>query len=391
MKVLFIHHYFVTPEEGGAIRSYHMALALQKAGHEVIVFTAHNQRFYKKEIIHGIEVHYLPVYYDNRLGFWRRCYAFCKFLFLACWKALYIKNCTHCYASSSPLTVGLIALFLKKVKKIPYLFEVMDLWPEAPIQMGFIKNRWLKKILYWIEKKSYQGATRIIAASPGMKAGILNKTPEKEVILIPNFADTTFFYPIPPSDQLLKKFKITNQFVISYTGSLGISNDVNYIINAATYANEYHPNQFYFLIAGKGAHHEWAKQRTQERQLTNIQFVEHVNKETIREIYAVAHANLVSFLKIPILETNSPNKFFDGLAAGKLTIITIEGWIKDLCEKYKCGIYAPAYEQLFEKLLPFIQDPLHLDAYSRNARLLAEKEFKQELLLDRFLNCFKKT
>jgi glycosyltransferase involved in cell wall biosynthesis len=181
---------------------------------------------------------------------------------------------------------------------------------------------------------------------------------------------------------------LKNEFVICYTGALGIANDIPFILKLIQIAQRNYINQFYFLIAGKGAKYDWVVSMANEYQLSNVRFLGHLNKEEIRELYSIADANLVTFLPIPILETNSPNKFFDGLAAGKLTIVNTGGWMKKLCESHQCGIYASDPTHLFELLNPFVKDKNLLTTYGANARNLAEKEFERKIILKRFLNLF---
>ncbi len=159
MKVLYIHQYFKTPEEGGAIRSYYLARGLVEHGIEVELITAYNERKAITRNIDGINVHYLPVFYDNSQSFLQRIYAFFKFMHLARKKAREINDIDICYATSTPLTIGLSALKIKRDQDIPYLFEVRDLWPEAPFQMGIIKNKYLKKYLKKLEKEVYEKAS----------------------------------------------------------------------------------------------------------------------------------------------------------------------------------------------------------------------------------------
>ncbi len=126
MKILYIHQYFKTPEEGGSIRSYYLASGLVKNGYEVEMITTHNDQRYEVKIIQGIRVHYLPVYYDNNLGFVRRIIAFLRFYFLALEVAKTIKDVNLVYAMTTPLTVGMIAMRLKKKLDLPYYFEELN-------------------------------------------------------------------------------------------------------------------------------------------------------------------------------------------------------------------------------------------------------------------------
>ena len=115
MKIIYIHQYFKTYSDGGSSRSYYLAKALTDNGYEVEMITSHNEPFYKKVNIEGITVHYLPVYYDNAYGFIGRVRSFLNFVIKAYRLALSIKNAHLCYATSTPLTVGIIALLLKKL------------------------------------------------------------------------------------------------------------------------------------------------------------------------------------------------------------------------------------------------------------------------------------
>ena len=193
MKVLYIHQYFRTPEEGGAIRSYYLAKGLVEHGIEVELITAHNNSRSLTKNIDGIIVHYLPVYYDNEQRFLQRIYAFFKFMRMARKKAREIKDIDICYATSTPLTIGLSALKIKRDQNIPYFFEVRDLWPEAPFQMGVIKNKYLKKYLKNLENRVYRNASQIVALSPGIKEQIENEGSYKTVTVIPNMSDVDFF------------------------------------------------------------------------------------------------------------------------------------------------------------------------------------------------------
>ena len=142
MRILYIHQYFKTPEEGGSIRSYYLAKGLVDAGHEVTMVTAHNGPYEVKKI-DGVAVHYLPVPYDNSFGFAQRLWSFWSFVKLAKKEAKSLPKQDLAYVMTTPLTTGFIATYLKKELNLSYYFEVGDLWPEAPIQMGVIKNKWL--------------------------------------------------------------------------------------------------------------------------------------------------------------------------------------------------------------------------------------------------------
>ncbi|HSZ24477.1 MAG TPA: glycosyltransferase family 4 protein [Cytophagaceae bacterium] len=390
MKILYLHQYFLTPEQGGAIRSYHLAKALVEAGHEVIMITSHNHKGYHYENIEGIKVHYLPVFYENNLNSIGRVISFAKFMYRAFIKAREIKDVDLCYATSTPLTIGIIALLLKRFHHIKFYFEVRDLWPEAPIQMGTIKNYFAKKILYALEKKIYTKAEKIIALSPGILEGIKKVAPQKDCYMIPNFADCTYFYPEEKKHEFEIQFGIKETFVISYFGALGKANHLDYLINAALELAKNKIENIHFIIAGRGAELHSIKDKVKTHSLTNISFVGFINKTSLHDMLNVTDAIYISFANKPILETNSPNKFFDGLAAGKLCISNTKGWMKELIEKNNCGFYYDPEkpETFIEKIIPYTKNTSLLKNSQHNARKLAEQEFSKDIMTGRFLTIF---
>jgi glycosyltransferase involved in cell wall biosynthesis len=391
MKILYLHQYFLTPEQGGAIRSYHLAKALVDAGHEVEMITSHNHKAYHFEVVEGIKVHYLPVYYEHNLKFFGRLASFLKFMYRAYEKATEIEEVDLCYATSTPLTIGIIALWLKRLHRIDFYFEVRDLWPEAPIQMGVINNYFVKKYLYNLERRIYKRAEKIIALSPGIVEGIKAKAPKKEVHLIPNFSDCVFFHPEEKTNRLEDKFNVKDKFVISYFGALGKSNHLDYLIDAAIELSKNKAEHVHFIIAGKGSELHSIKERVKQYELHNVSFVGYINKDSLHEMLNVTDAIYISFANKPILETNSPNKFFDGLAAGKVCITNTKGWMKMLIEKNECGFYYnPEKPELFlDKIMPYTKDEKFLRASQKKARSLAEREFSKDIMVEKFLQLFK--
>ena len=377
MRILYLHQYFKTPEEGGAIRSYYVSKAMADRGHEVVMLTSWNGQYAKTERIAGMEVHYLPVPYHNSMGFWGRSQAFLQYLRLAGKRLSSMLPADVMYVTSTPLTIGLLALYGRRRYKIPYIFEVRDLWPEAPVQLGFIKNTLVIAGLRKLEKEIYQQAEAVVALSPGIAEGIRKAYPGAEVILAPNMADCSFFTPGPKPADLVKQWGLEGKFVISYCGAAGLTNHLEYML-AAAQACEQGQLPVQFLIAAAGSELERLKQSAAA--LNNISFMPFGGKDSVQDYLAVSDATYTSFGPQPVLQTNSPNKFFDGLAAGKLCIVNTSGWLKELVEEQACGFYAApdAPGEFVQKLQPYLQQPLYLQQAQANARKAAETHFSRQ-------------
>lgn len=390
MNVLILHQHFNTPEKGGALRSYYLAKALVDHGAKVNVITAHNHKEFKKERVDGIDVHYLPVPYYNRFGFAARSWAFLKYVWGAIRLSGQFKDADYCYAMSVPLTVGLAAQWIKKKYSIPYIFEVGDLWPDAPVQMGFVRNYFSMQFLYAMERSIYKSAESIVALSPSIQAAIEKKVPGKKIHVVPNMADCDFYKPEAKKFELEEKFNVRGKFVVSYIGAVGLANGLDYFLECA-HTSRKTELPIHFFVCGDGALLDRLKGNAKQMGLLNITFVDFTNRQGVSELLNVTDAVFICYKPVPILETGSPNKYFDGLAAGKLIVINFGGWIRMEVEENSCGMYVNPHQptDFVKKIVPFLSDKRLLAAYQQAARQLAEQKYSRQLLSKKFQELFK--
>lgn len=389
MRIIYIHQYFKTPEEGGAIRSYYISQAMKKRGFEVEIISAHNKKKYLKKVIDGVTVHYLPVAYNNSFGFFKRISSYTAFVVRSIRLLKRLPEPNLLYISSTPLTVGYIGLWYQRKKEVPYFFEVRDLWPEAPIQMGYFKDPFSKTILRNFERNIYKYAQKIITLSPGMRDSVIKTAPSKAVHLVPNMSDVDFFQvKARPDDNTSSNLP----FTISYIGAIGKVNHLEYFLTLAA-ASLQKGLKIRFLIAGDGAEKSRLQKLSTRQRLNNITFLGHLNKNGIRDLLSESDAVYISFKGLPILETNSPNKFFDALAAAKMCITNTRGWLSDLITKYQLGFYSdPDHPDHFiENIRPYLEQRSLAVKAGQNSRKLAENEFQVKKLTDRLCNLIEST
>lgn len=376
MRIFYIHQYFKTPTEGGAVRSYHLAKGLVDAGHEVEMITGGSKNAYDQRWIDGIKVHYLPVGYDQKFGFFKRAWAFLNYVRQAKKLIKKLPRPDLLYVTSTPLTTGLLGLWAKKSLAVPYIFEVRDLWPQAPIEVGAIKHPVLKGSLKRLERKIYQRAMSLVALSPGIADHLRKVTPNQKIHLIPNFSDLDRFFPMGKSQGLLQKYGLTHAITIAYTGALGQVNAVDELLDLASIAKE-KGKSWQFLIMGEGSHEAQLKVIAKDRSLSNVYFIPFGSKEKVNEVLSVADFAWISFAHLPVLKTNSPNKFFDALAAGKAILVNHKGWVFDLVKTHQLGISClpSKVNSAFAKLEEIEQNPGELAKMGENSRRLAEQHF----------------
>ncbi|HEY9047921.1 MAG TPA: glycosyltransferase family 4 protein [Ohtaekwangia sp.] len=381
MKVLILHQHFNTPQKGGALRSYYLAKALVDQGIQTIVITGNNEAQQRVEHVDGIEVHYLPIAYLNKFGFYKRSGSFLKYIFQSVNTASKFKDIDVCYAISVPLTIGLAALWIRQRLGIRYIFEVGDLWPDAPIQVGVIKNYFFKQFLYSLERIIYQQAASVVALSPMIKAAIEKKTPGKRVHLLPNMADTDFYHPEEKDVQLEEKYSVKGKFVVSYMGAVGFANGLDYYLECARNSQKA-ALPIHFFLCGDGAMANRLRESAKRIQLNNFTFIPFTNRAGIRELMNITDASFICYKALPILETGSPNKYFDGLAAGKLIVTNFGGWIKEEIEQRGCGFFTdPKHPTDFtKKIQPYLTDSALLKQSQQKSRALAEEKYSREKL-----------
>lgn len=385
MNILYIHQYFCTPKDSGSTRSYWISRELVKRGHQVTMITT-ARKGHEPEVMNvdGIHVVYVKNDYSQYMSAPRKVLSFVNFVRLAIKEAAKQKDIDMVYATSTPLTIGYVAMRLKAKKKWPYVFEVRDLWPEFPIQVGAIKNKLAIWYLRRLERHIYERAEHVVALSPGMQEGVIAAgTPKEKTSMIPNMSKPDKFFPHEKNMEIANQFGVdTTKFNVIHFGSMGRANGLKYIIDAAKELKDRGVNDVNFVFMGSGATEPKLKQQVEEQKLKNVQFLGNHPMDTLSEVVNLCDASITSFLNLPILKTNSPNKLFDSLSAGKPIIVNSAGWTKDLVEKEHCGFYVDPDNphDFVEKLLYYKDNKEILKLWGENARRLSIEVFDKNIL-----------
>jgi glycosyltransferase involved in cell wall biosynthesis len=364
MRILYLHQFFMTRAEGGGTRSYEFARRWVQRGHAVRMVTAGDA----VRTVEGIEVVGVRGAYSDYMNATAmtnagRILAFARFALGATLTALRGPRPDVIYATSPPLTMALPAVAAKLRWRAPLVFEVRDLWPEAPIQMGALGNPLARRLARALERLVYARADRLIALSPGIREGL----PPGKTAFVPNAADLDLFDPAAPRDG----------FTVSYFGALGEANDVTAAVEAARQLPDVR-----FVLMGDG------KRRAELERAAppNVEF-RSGTKEDVARLAAESSACLTLFKDVPVLSTNSPNKLFDTFAAGRPAIVNMDGWMRELVEDNEAGVYVRAGDasELAEKVEWLRDNPDEAARMGRNARALAEREFARDELAARAL------
>lgn len=400
MKIIYLHQYFNTPEMPGGTRSYELARRLVQWGHDVHMITskrtdANAAKGWEHSIEAGINVHWYPVRYSNKMSFNDRIRAFLKFVFVSAKKASSL-NGDVVFATSTPLTIALPGVFASKRLKVPFVFEVRDLWPEVPIKIGALDNKLIIEAARILEKFAYNQSEQIIALSPGMKEGIVKAGyPEQKVNIIPNSSDIDLF-DVP--DAAGQRFRDEHDWLgdrplVVYTGTLGIVNGVSFLARLADRARLINPD-VRFLVVGDGREYRKVKEKALELGVLNRNFFMfgETPKREIPSILSAADVATSLVIDMEVMWANSANKFFDALASGTPIMINYKGWQSDLLEKYGAGIVVPPGrpDEAAVQLVDFITHKKRLKKAAGQAKALAREQFDRDKLARDFLHTLEK-
>ena len=396
MKIIYLHQYFNTPEFSGGTRSYEMAKRMVAAGHEVHMVTSrhkaqiesHNDWFSTDES--GIQVHWYPLPYSHQMSYAQRVSSFITFAFAARKKAASL-NGDVVFATSTPLTIAIPAVFTARKLKVPMVFEVRDLWPEMPIAIGVLKNPALQFFAKKLERWAYQNSAAVVALSPGMKEGILKTGyPKNQIAVIPNSSDNLEFTHNNESANIFRANRtwLGHKPLLVYAGTFGKVNGVEYILQVAEELKKLNSN-IRILLVGQGREREHIIDEAKNLGVfeENVFFEPVMVKKDMPIVFSAATmmSNLVT--DIPEARANSANKFFDALAASKPILLNHGGWMHDIVKSHGCGLamWQQPIKLVAEQLHEKMNDDEWLNRASRAAKRLAVQEFDRDKLANQLI------
>ena len=400
MHILYIHQYFATPLGATGTRSYEFARQWVAKGHKVTILTstaslinedlvqAHGW-FFKKFTIDGIDVLAIAVPYRQQMGNLKRCWSFVTFMLLASITAISVSKVDVVYATSTPLTIGIPALAMKWFRRKKFVFEVRDKWPES-LSVGAvaITNKFVIKILSWLERLIYKNASAIVAVSDGMAEDIKEISGTgKPVYVVPNGADLDLFSPDINGSDIRQQRNWGNKLVLLHAGAMGRANSLDFVIDAAWKLKEC--RDILFVLLGHGSRKNALENRIKELGLTNVEIIPSVPKAQLPPFLAAADVIMAVIAKLPVTEKHaSLNKFYDGLAAGKPLLLNYYGWQGKLLEEAGAGFGCKLYDldEFAEKVAYLNSHRAQLAKMGANSRRLAEERFDRDKLAQQALD-----
>lgn len=334
-----------------AARTYEHARHWAALGHEVTVVTGfpnhptgvirpeYRGMWLKRERIEGIDLLRTWVYCAPNKGFLRRILNFLSFFFSSLILGGLCTGRPDVVIGTSPqFFCAVAAWLLSRWKRVPFVFEVRDIWPQSAIELGALRNRLVIGILEKIEQHLYRAATLIVVVAESTRPYLLDLgIPENKIVVIPNGIDPGFLESrgLGPAE-IRDAHGWRESFLVSYIGTHGLSHALEVVLAAAGQLEDC--PEIHFLFVGEGAEKSRLLALAAGASLRNVTFLNEQPRETLPALYRASDIGLVTLRRLPIFTRVLPSKLFELMGTGCPIICSVEGEAAQLVERSGAGV-----------------------------------------------------
>ena len=397
MKFLLLTQYY-PPESGSAsIKMSELAEYLSSEGHDVTVVTGfpnypygkiyegYKMKLYMREKLNGVNVIRTPLYITSKkYSFKHRMVNHVSFMLTSIYGGLISKRPDLIYYYSPPIFLGFSAWVLGSIFKVPVVADINDLWPQAPIALGVVKNRYIKKIAEWFEKFVYNKTTYLFFYSHTMKKSVIARgVPAYKTEIHPLWVSTNVFRSVKNSEvlKLKKEYKFDGKFVVMYAGYIGVPQGLDVMIQTAEKLKKY--RDIIFVIIGDGPEKENLIKEAENLKLNNVRFIPFQPREKIPSFLSCADILFAHLDPAPHRLGTIPAKVLSYMSMGKPLIVAAKGETERLISEIRCGIVVEPRnsEEIAKAILDLYHNEDLKNEMGKRGRDYAVKYFDQKKVL----------
>lgn len=356
MKILYVSQYF-PPEMGApAARAAELSRHWANSGHDVSVLTGfpnhptgvippeyrkRAQRLVAREDVNGVKVvrtWLLP--FPNRKAY-ERMLNYSSFCVSAATTGLFVSRPDVVIGTSPQLLVGLSGLCIARAKRVPFVFEVRDLWPESLAAVGMgNENSVLHRLLAKVAGFLYRNSDHIVVVTQAFEKYLVERwnVPRKKISVVENGVETNLFAPSNESDSLKLQLNAEGKFIVCYIGTMGMAHGLETMVEAADQLRQSAPDVL-FLLVGEGADKERIVALAKTRGLDNLQFVDQQPREKIPAYISASDACLVLLRKTDLFKTVIPTKMLEFMSCARPVILGVDGQAREIMDRAQAGIF----------------------------------------------------
>jgi colanic acid biosynthesis glycosyl transferase WcaI len=399
MRFLILTQYF-PPEIGGPqTRLQSMAIELIRAGHQVEVVTAlpnypegkflagYKRSFYRQEERHGIQIQRLWLYPAMGRGL-SQMLNYASFALTSLFGLLHAKRPDFIFVESPPLILSIPAIVIGRLRGVPVILNVVDLWPDAVIDGGFIAPGLLTRLLTAIELWSYRKVAYVNCVTEGIRETLIHakSVPVEKILFLPNGVDTDLYQPSHSDADLARELGLAGKKIILWAGTLGCAHGLEHVLDAAKLLEG--NQEIHFLFVGDGSAKAELVRRKNLMNLRNVTFHDPVSLEKMPPYYSIAAAGLASLLALPLHNGARPSKIFPIMASGKPLIFAGKGETAQLIQDARAGVVVKPGnpEELANAILWLTRSPERAQELGCHARQYVENNFRWSALVKCWLD-----
>lgn len=405
MKVMQLTGYFL-PEKAASIYLTENRLeAFGEAGFDTVIWASRPTRglsneeyeeykHKKTEMMYGgkVTVHRFAMFREGRNPLLRALRYSLNWIILL-WKGLHEKNVDVVYLASTPPIQGMLGTFIKKFCGIPFVYNLQDIFPDSLVNNGLAKKGGvLWKIGRVIENFTYKHADKIIVISEDFKKNIMAKgVPEEKIVVVYNWVDQHAVVDIPrDQNKLFDAYGLDrNKFYITYNGNIGLSQNMDMLLEVAKSLRTNPDIQF--VLVGDGAYLDEVKRIVAENQLDNVHLLPFQPYEDISHVFSLGDVSLV-ISKPGTGAASVPSKTWSIMSASRPVLANFdENELKEIVNKHRCGIFTKAgdKEAFVEGILRLYNDRELCKEYGRNGRQFVMDNLTREVGTGKYVEVIK--
>ncbi|PYX98041.1 MAG: glycosyltransferase WbuB [Acidobacteria bacterium] len=400
MKFLFLTQYFA-PEFGAApVRLAAIIRQLRHLGHDIEVVTAmpnypvarifdgYRGKFYSSETWEGIRVHRLWLYAAVGKG-WRRYLNYATFTLASLFGLIKAGKADCLFVESPPLSLSVPAFLYSRFRRVPFVFYVADLWPDAVCDnLGLNRDGLTLQFARALERWSYRKAEYVCAVTEGILADLQHRgVPQRKLLFLPNGVDPDLFAPMPPDERLRRELGLQNKDIILYAGTHGYAHGVDRILQAAKILQERRPD-CHFVFVGDGSAKPMLMHMAKELGISNVSFLNPVPPEQVGKLFSIALCGLVSLNESSISEHTRPAKSLTAMSCGRPVVYIGSGEGSRLVKNAKAGLVLEEGDPnaVADAICRLAADPELAANLGPNGRKFVEEHLPWSLLVRRWLH-----
>ncbi len=401
MHILFLTDNFPPEVNAPATRTYEHCREWVKAGREVTVITCapnfpkgkvydgYRNGLWQSEEMDGIRVIRVWSYITANEGFTKRILDYISFMLSAVIAAPFVHKVDLVVGTSPQFFTVCAAYLVSAYKRVPFIFELRDIWPESIKTVGAMKDSATIRLLERIEMFLYRRASHIISVTNAFKQILIIRGIDSgKIDVITNGVDIERFQPRPKDMELERQLNLQGKFVAGYIGTHGMAHSLETLLEAASnLAAMPGGERYHILFLGDGARKKQIVKKAAQMQLNNVTFIDSVPKSQVVCYWSLLDVSIIHLKKSKLFTTVIPSKLFECMGMGIPVLHGVEGESAEIVERENVGLlFEPENAQaLCDNLLVLASEP---DRYNglRESGLAAAQRYNRSVLAGRMLN-----